>query len=142
MRACSVISVIFLALTATASAQTSQTGLVAANPATAMPTLAPLVKKVTPSVVSIAVRGKIAQERNPLLNDPFFQKFFDIADTLAEQEVNAAGSGVIVDADQGIIVTNNHFIEHAEEISVTLTDGRQFKAKHVGADPDLGHCDH
>ncbi|QWG21732.1 DegQ family serine endoprotease [Bradyrhizobium sediminis] len=94
------------------------------------------MKKVTPSVVNIAVKGRIAQEQNPLLNDPFFRKFFNVPETPAEREIRAAGSGVIIDAREGLIVTNNHVVEHADEISVTLTDGRHFQAKRVGADPD------
>ena len=99
------------------------------------PTLAPLVKRVTPAVVNIAIRGRIAQQRNPLLNDPFFRRFFDIPDFPAEREIVAAGSGVIVDARQGLIVTNNHVVEHADEISVTLIDGRRLNGKRIGADP-------
>jgi serine protease Do/serine protease DegQ len=94
------------------------------------------VKKVTPSVVNIAIKGRVAQEQNPLLNDPFFQRFFNIPDAPAEREIRAAGSGVIVDAREGLIVTNNHVVEHADEISVTLTDGRRLQAKRVGTDPD------
>ena len=133
MRSLSVIFAAILALTAESFAQEPQniplTGA-------AIPTLAPLVKKVTPSVVNIAIKGRIAQEQNPLLNDPFFRKFFNVPETPAEREISAAGSGVIVDARQGFIVTNNHVVEHADEISVTLTDGRRLQAKRVGADPD------
>jgi serine protease Do/serine protease DegQ len=90
---------------------------------------------VTPAVVNIATKGRIAQQRNPLLNDPFFRRFFDIPDIPTEREIVSAGSGVIVDARQGLIVTNNHVVEHADEISVTLIDGRKLPARRVGADP-------
>jgi Do/DeqQ family serine protease len=101
-----------------------------------IPTLAPLIKKVTPSVVNIAIKGHIAQEQNPLFNDPFFRRFFDLPELPAEREIRAAGSGVIVDAQQGLVVTNNHVVEHADEIAVTLADGRRFQATRVGADAD------
>jgi Do/DeqQ family serine protease len=100
-----------------------------------LPTLAPLVKRVTPAVVNIATKGRIAVQRNPLLNDPFFRRFFDIPNIPAEREIASAGSGVIVDARQGLIVTNHHVVEHADEVSVTLIDGRRLPARRVGADP-------
>lgn len=123
-------------LTGTSFAQAPQSTPLAGSPGTAIPTLAPLVKKVTPSVVNIAVKGRVAQEQNPLLNDPFFRKFFNAPDIPAEREISAAGSGVIVDAREGLIVTNHHVVEHADEISVTLTDGRRLRGRRVGADPD------
>jgi len=107
-----------------------------ASPLQGIPTLAPLIKKVTPSVVNIAVKGRVAQQQNPLFNDPFFRRFFNIPEVPVEREIRAAGSGVIVDAHQGLVITNNHVVEHADEITVTLADGRRFVAKRVGADPD------
>jgi len=130
---------ILLGLTQFVSAQvTPPIGAPIAPPGAsqAIPTLAPLVKKVTPSVVNIAVKGRVAQQQNPLLNDPFFRRFFSLPDVPAEREVRAAGSGVVIDAQQGFIVTNNHVVEHADEITVTLNDGRRYQAKRVGADAD------
>jgi serine protease Do/serine protease DegQ len=101
-----------------------------------IPTLAPLLRRVTPSVVNIAINGRVAQEQNPLLNDPFFRRFFNIPEQPAEQEIRAAGSGVIFDAAKGLIITSNHVMEHADEIAVTLTDGRRLQAARVGADPE------
>jgi serine protease Do/serine protease DegQ len=101
-----------------------------------LPSLAPLVKKVTPSVVNIAIKGRIAQAQNPLLNDPFFRRFFNVPDQPAEREIQAAGSGVIVDAAKGLIVTNNHVVENADQITVTLFDGRQLDGEPVGTDPE------
>ena len=112
-------------------AQTPQGVAPTGGPGAPIPTLAPLVKNVAPSVVNIAVKGKIAQEQNPLLNDPFFRKFFNIP-----SEISAAGSGVIVDGREGLIVTNNHVVRQADEISVTLSDGRRLQATLVGTDPD------
>jgi serine protease Do/serine protease DegQ len=107
-----------------------------ASPLQGVSTLAPLVKKVMPNVVNIAIRGRIAQQRNPLLNDPFFRRFFNVPEMPAEREIRAAGSGVIVDARRGLVITNNHVVEHSDEISVTLSDGRRFQATLVGADAD------
>ncbi len=99
-----------------------------------IPTLAPLLKEVTPAVVNIATKGHEAV--NPLYNDPLFRRFYNIPEGAPERETRAAGSGVIIDAKAGYVVTNNHVIEHADEIVVTLKDNRQLKAKLVGTDPD------
>jgi S1-C subfamily serine protease len=87
-----------------------------------VPTLAPLLEKVTPGVVNIAVRGQVAVQRNPLLDDPFFRRFFDFPEQPRNREFQAAGSGVIVDAVNGYIITNNHVVERASEVTVTLRD--------------------
>jgi Do/DeqQ family serine protease len=102
-----------------------------------LPTLAPMLEKVLPGVVSIAVRGHMRAEENPLLADPFFRRFFGLPEQQQpqEREFQAAGSGVIVDAARGYIVTNSHVVERAEEITVTLSDGRRLQAKRVGVDP-------
>ncbi len=97
-----------------------------------MPTLAPLVSQVTPAVVNISIKSRSALEDNPLLRDPFFRRFFNVPDQPQEM---AAGSGVIVDARQGIVLTNNHVIKNAAQVIVTLKDRRQFPAKLVGTDP-------
>ncbi len=102
----------------------------------APPTLAPLVRRVAPAVVSIAIKGRVAMEQNPIFNDPFFRQFFDIPQGPIEREIQAVGSGVIVEPHEGLIVTNNHVIEHADQIAVTLSDGRQLGARRVGGDPD------
>jgi len=99
-----------------------------------VPTLAPLIAEVTPAVVNISTVSRAPAETNPLLRDPFFRRFFDIPDRPQSQE-RAAGSGVIVNARAGLVLTNNHVIRGAQEIVVTLKDRRQFKAKLVGADP-------
>jgi len=100
---------------------------------TPVPSLAPMLKTVTPAVVNIATSGTV-EVQNPLLNDPFFRRFFDVPNAPMEREVRSAGSGVIVDAKQGYIVTNAHVIENATEITVTLLDNRSLKAKVVGKD--------
>jgi Do/DeqQ family serine protease len=104
-----------------------------------MPSLAPMVKRVSPAVVNIATRGTIKEkpgQRNPLLDDPFFRRFFDVPPDAKprERQFQSAGSGVIVDAKNGYILTNNHVIENASEITVTLLDNRSFTAKVIGTD--------
>ena len=99
-----------------------------------MPTLAPLVNEVTPAVVNISVVTRAPIEDNPLFRDPFFRRFFNLPDKPQRQE-QSAGSGVIVDAARGHVITNHHVIRNAEQIIVTLKDRRQFPAKLVGTDP-------
>jgi serine protease Do/serine protease DegQ len=103
-----------------------------------MPSLAPMVKRVSPSVVNIATRGTIKDRsgRNPLLDDPFFRRFFDAPPDARprERQFQSAGSGVIVDAKNGYIITNHHVIENATEITITLLDNRTFSAKVIGSD--------
>ena len=99
-----------------------------------LPTLAPMLERVTPAVVNIATSGRIVQH-SPLFNDPFFRRFFDIPDQPRERRRTGLGSGVIFDAKNGYIVTNNHVIEKADDIVVTLTDGRKFDATVIGTDP-------
>ena len=98
-----------------------------------VPTLAPLVREVTPAVVNISVHGKVRQD-NPLYKDPFFREFFDIPKQL-EQEVSASGSGVIVDAQRGYVLTANHVVDKIATAQITAKDGRKFNAKLVGRDP-------
>ncbi len=102
-----------------------------------LPTLAPMLKKVTPAVVNIATIGYVQQQReNPLLQDPIFRHFFGTPSRPQQQETQSLGSGVVINAQQGLILTNNHVIDNAAKIQVTLRDGRQLKATLVGTDPD------
>ncbi|MFN0298920.1 MAG: Do family serine endopeptidase [Burkholderiales bacterium] len=96
------------------------------------PTLAPMLVQVTPAVVNISVQTRSAQE-NPLLRDPFFRRFFE--QTERPRVEQSAGSGVIIDAARGLVLTNHHVVSNAIEIVVTLKDRRQLKAQLVGADP-------
>jgi serine protease Do/serine protease DegQ len=93
-----------------------------------------VVNQVTPAVVNVSVITRAPMEDNPLFRDPFFRRFFNLPDKPQRKE-QAAGSGVIVDATRGFILTNNHVIKDAEQILVTLKDRRQFPAKLVGTDP-------
>ena len=105
---------------------------------TPLPTLAPMIKRVSPAVVNIATRGTIHERgaQNPLLDDPFFRRFFDVPPDTGPRDrpFQSAGSGVIFDAKNGYIVTNAHVVENANEITVTLQDGRDLKAEVIGSD--------
>jgi S1-C subfamily serine protease len=98
--------------------------------------LAPLVRKTAPAVVNIAVLQPSPAQQNPLLQDPFFRRYFGVPDA-ALQPAIAAGSGVIVDGDRGFVITNFHVIRNAQEIQVVLKDGRKFAAQPLGAAPSL-----
>jgi len=93
--------------------------------------LAPLIEEVSPAVVSIAVTGTV-NVQNPLSNDPFFRRFMP---PNQEREFESAGSGVIVDAGLGHIITNHHVIDNADEITITLIDNRTLSATVIGSDP-------
>ena len=99
-----------------------------------VPTLAPLLHEVTPAVVNISVQSRVAIEENPLFRDPFFRRFFNVPGQAVRPE-RSAGSGVIVDAANGYVLTNHHVIKNAQQVVVTLKDRRQFQAKLVGTDP-------
>ena len=123
-------------LAATAVVRTGEAQLPARAGGETLPTLAPLVKQVEPAVVSIATKGTISGTANPLMEDPFFRRFFGFpGQRQRPRQVQSAGSGVIVDAVKGYILTNHHVVENAEEIEIVLTDDRSFKAKVVGSDP-------
>jgi serine protease DegQ len=98
--------------------------------ASGMPTLAPVLKKITPAVVSIAIKSRPPEASTQQ------RKTRDAKPAAIDQQVRAAGSGVVIDASQGLIITNNHVIDRAEEITVQLADGRELTAKLVGGDPD------
>ncbi len=103
----------------------------------AVPSLAPMLSRITPGVVNIAVRGRV-KEQNPLLQDPFFRRFFNLPQNQQpeERETQATGSGVIVDAAQGYVLTNGHVVENATRIEVTTKDNRRLTAKLIGRDAD------
>jgi len=100
-----------------------------------LPSLAPMVEKVTPAVVNISTEGTVQMRQNPLFNDPFFRHFFDLPQMPRERKTQSLGSGVIVDAERGLVLTSHHVIANADQITVTLRDGREFNAEIVGEDP-------
>src|SRR5712691_1290936 len=91
---------------------------------------APVVQRVAPAVVNVYA-AKVVANRNPFADDPFFRRFFDLPGTMPREQVQRSlGSGVIVDAS-GLVVTNNHVIEGADEVKVALSDKREFEAELV-----------
>jgi Do/DeqQ family serine protease len=104
----------------------------------ALPTLAPMIKRIGPAVVNVSTRGHVQVQQSPFMNDPFFQQFFGGrgGGQPVQRKFQSLGSGVIVDADKGYILTNNHVVENADQITVTLYDNRSFEAKVVGKDPE------
>jgi len=115
-----------LALAIVWLASTIATGSASAQP---LPTLAPMIERVSPAVVNISVSGRI-DVANPLTDDPFFGQFFEDR----QREFQSAGSGVIVDGMRGLILTNHHVVENANLITVTLRDNRTAEAKVIGSD--------
>ncbi|HLF29884.1 MAG TPA: Do family serine endopeptidase [Xanthomonadales bacterium] len=100
-----------------------------------LPSLAPILEQITPSVVNVYTQTRV-RIRSPLLDDPFFRRFFNVPDQPRERINQSLGSGVIVDSVKGYVLTNNHVIAGADEISITLSDGRSFSAEVIGTDPD------
>jgi Do/DeqQ family serine protease len=99
-----------------------------------LPSLAPMLEKVTPAVVNISTKTRV-RVSNPFFDDPVFRQFFGLQGVPREKVEQSLGSGVIVDAAKGYILTNNHVVGGADDITVTLQDGRNFKGTLVGADP-------
>lgn len=102
----------------------------------ALPSLAPMLEKTVPGVVNIATSGKVQMQQSPLFDDPFFRRFFEVPQQPRERTFSSLGSGVIIDAQRGLIITNNHVIDKADSINVALSDGRHLKAKLLGSDPE------
>ncbi|HUB88648.1 MAG TPA: DegQ family serine endoprotease [Dyella sp.] len=99
-----------------------------------LPSLAPMLEKVTPAVVNISTKTRV-RVSNPFFDDPVFRQFFGLQGIPRERVEQSLGSGVIVDAAKGYILTNNHVVGGADDITVTLQDGRNFKGTLVGTDP-------
>ncbi|PJK10379.1 heat-shock protein [Lysobacteraceae bacterium NML08-0793] len=97
-----------------------------------IPSLAPMLERVMPAVVSVHTQQRV--QVSPFGNDPVFRRMFP---ELSQERINESlGSGVIVDAERGYVLTNHHVIENADDVSVTLADGRTLKAEFLGSDPD------
>ena len=101
-----------------------------------LPSLAPMLDRTTPAVVNIATYTTVPV-RNPLLEDEFFRRFFNVPDQRRYRRTQSAGSGVVVDASKGYIVTNYHVVRNADEVNITLADGRVLAAELVGSDAQV-----
>jgi Do/DeqQ family serine protease len=102
-----------------------------------LPSLAPMLARVSPAVVNISSTSHRRVAVNPFFSDPFMRQFFGLPVVPPSRELvqQSLGSGVIVDAAKGYILTNDHVISGADEVKVTLTDGKSYKAKVIGTDP-------
>ncbi|MDT8397491.1 MAG: DegQ family serine endoprotease [Pseudomonadales bacterium] len=98
------------------------------------PSVSAMLEHVTPAVVNIAVTGTVDIPQNPLFNDPNFRRFFGVPEQPESRQTQSVGSGVIIDADKGYILTNHHVIENADSIEVTLKDRRRVSATLIGSD--------
>jgi serine protease DegQ len=126
---------LFLLCIGVSSAPSAAQVVTAEADARGIPTIAPLIDAVDDAVVNIAVVSERPTQTTPLFRDPFFQPFLPPLEELPPQRQMSAGSGVIVDANGGFILTNNHVIENGEEIRVTLRDNRTYDAELIGRDP-------
>lgn len=126
---------LFIFSVAVAAGPSTAQVLTAEQDARGIPTMAPLIEAVDDAVVNIAVVSEQPAQTTPLLRDPFFQPFLPPEDQAPTQRRMSAGSGVIVDAEAGYVLTNNHVVENADQIHVTLRDNRRFDAELVGRDP-------
>jgi serine protease Do/serine protease DegQ len=114
----------------------AQAGLPSYAEGQALPSLAPMLERSMPAVVNISTSTNILVSDNPLMQDPVFRQFFNVPNQLRQQQKNSLGSGVIIDSKLGLVLTNNHVIDKADKITVTLNDGRQLSAKLIGTDPE------
>ena len=122
----------------TASSHAALPDMVSGQP---VPSLAPVIKRASPAVVNIQSKGSVEAQANPFAGDPFFEQFFGRRGQQPQRrETQSAGSGVIIDAEKGIILTNHHVIENADEIIVQLQDGNEYEAEKIGSDKgsDIG----
>lgn len=129
------LSLLFVESTKAALPSTTPTG----EP---FPSLAPMIKRVNPAVVNISTYSTQRHAYNPLLNDPFFRRFFEIPrsqqyEQRQRKKQQSAGSGVIIDAQLGIVITNLHVVKGADEVRVSLADGRSVQASFLGADSEI-----
>jgi Do/DeqQ family serine protease len=123
------LALLFAVGAAGAPAAAQDTRVVPSSPAQITLSYAPVVKRVAPAVVNVYA-AKVVENRNPLLDDPIFRRFFGAPGGPREQIQRSLGSGVMVDP-AGLIVTNNHVIEGADQVKVSLADKREFEAEIV-----------
>lgn len=134
-----ILSYAFVMCLVTLITSSAQARLVLDNQRGVM-TMAPLLEKTTSAVVNIAVETELPSDENPLMRDPYFRRFFGLPEGAPKRRSQSAGSGVIIDAGKGYVLTNHHVIANATKITVTVKDGRQLSAKLIGSDPgtDIG----
>lgn len=101
----------------------------------AMPSLAPVAERALPAIVNISVMRESPLDQHPLLDDPELRRHFALPETLPGEELEAVGSGVVVDGQAGHVLTNSHVIEGASQVSVTLSDGSTLEVTKILADP-------
>jgi len=117
----------------TASAVPATGALPASVAGQALPSLAPMLEQAMPAVVSVNTK-QVVRVRNPFFDDPFFRRLFP---QVPQERINESlGSGVIIDAAKGLVLTNHHVIDNADDVRVTLADGRTVQAEFIGSDPD------
>ncbi len=132
-------AVLSLSTTAPQTAHADLPPAMLAAPATGgVPSLAPMLRETMPAVVNISATSKVEVQNpfGPMMEDPNFRRFFGIPDQPQQREAQSLGSGTIVDAAKGYILTNSHVVADADEIKVRLSDDREFPAKLIGKDPD------
>ena len=128
------LGVLILAFAATLPSQAALPLAVERDP---LPSLAPMLERVTPAVVNISTVTQIRAETHPLLSDPFFRYFFELPRNKRRERKNQSlGSGVIVDAERGLVITNHHVVDQADAIDVRLRDGRELRAELLGSDSE------
>ncbi len=131
----SVLFLAILVLTSLVTLPAAQAGIPPAIDGQPLPSLAPMIERVTPAVVNINTKTRV-QVRDPFFDDPVFRRFFNVPNQPRERVQQSLGSGVIVDAAKGYVLTNNHVTQGADDIAVTLHDNRTVKARVMGSDPD------
>ena len=128
----SIRTLLLVAMLGTTGAQAQLPAAVDGQP---LPSLAPMIERAQPAVVNINSQTHV-RVRDPFFDDPFFRRFFNTPGAPRERVQQSLGSGVIVDAVKGYVLTNNHVIDGADDIQVTLSDGRTLKGKFIGSDPE------
>jgi S1-C subfamily serine protease len=118
-----ILVAIALTFVANAQAIPAEDETAGVGPLDRVPSFAPILKKITPAVVKVDIKGRTTAPTNSRKRET--------------REIHEVGSGVVLDPTQGLIITNHHVIDHADEITVTFTDGRILRAKRVGSDPDF-----
>ena len=129
-----VLLAVLMAMLLAAFSPTSGAALPATADGEPLPSLAPMLEKIQSAVVNLSTTTRQQPRQNPLKQDPFFRRFFNLPDQ--SRRSSSLGSGVIVDAEKGYVITNHHLIDQADEITVTTEDGRTLRAELVGTDAD------